>query len=166
MELWKKCFYKPEATGGRKMLRYLPIRMVHARQVLDSRGNPTVEVEVTVGEGVVGVNGYTARAMVPSGASTGRFEAVELRDGEKEKYVGLSVEKAVNNVNVKLAEAILGENALNQSYIDSLLIEADGTDNKSNLGANATLGVSMAVARAAAQALRIPVSVYWRVPYK
>lgn len=132
------------------MLRYLPIRMVHARQVLDSRGNPTVEVEVTVGEGVVGVNGYTARAMVPSGASTGRFEAVELRDGEKEKYVGLSVEKAVNNVNVKLAEAILGENALNQSYIDSLLIEADGTDNKSNLGANATLGVSMAVARAAA----------------
>ena len=65
MELWKKCFYKPEVTGGRKMLRYLPIRMVHARQVLDSRGNPTVEVEVTVGEGVVGVNGYTARAMVP-----------------------------------------------------------------------------------------------------
>lgn len=142
------------------MLRYLPIRMVHARQVLDSRGNPTVEVEVTVGEGVVGVNGYTARAMVPSGASTGRFEAVELRDGEKEKYVGLSVEKAVNNVNVKLAEAILGENALNQSYIDSLLIEADGTDNKSNLGANATLGVSMAVARAAAQALRIPLYQY------
>ena len=73
------------------MLRYLPIRKVHARQVLDSRGNPTVEVEVTVGEGVVGINGYTARAMVPSGASTGKFEAVELRDGDKGNYVGLSV---------------------------------------------------------------------------
>lgn len=142
------------------MLRYLPIRKVHARQVLDSRGNPTVEVEVTVGEGVIGVNGYTGRAMVPSGASTGKFEAVELRDGEKGNYVGLSVEKAVNNVNTKLAEVVLGENALNQSYIDALLIETDGTDNKSNLGANATLGVSIAVARAAAQALRIPLYQY------
>ncbi|MDC7290991.1 phosphopyruvate hydratase [Blautia schinkii] len=142
------------------MLRYLPIRKVHARQVLDSRGNPTVEVEVTVGEGVIGVNGYTGRAMVPSGASTGKFEAVELRDGEKGNYVGLSVEKAVNNVNTKLAEVVLGENALNQSYIDALLIEMDGTDNKSNLGANATLGVSIAVARAAAQALRIPLYQY------
>lgn len=142
------------------MLRYLPIRKVHARQVLDSRGNPTVEVEVTVGEGVIGVNGYTGRAMVPSGASTGKFEAVELRDGEKGNYVGLSVEKAVNNVNTKLAEVVLGENALNQSYIDALLIETDGTDNKSNVGANATLGVSIAVARAAAQALRIPLYQY------
>lgn len=142
------------------MLRYLPIRKVHARQVLDSRGNPTVEVEVTVGEGVIGVNGYTGRAMVPSGASTGKFEAVELRDGEKGNYVGLSVEKAVNNVNTKLAEVVLGENALSQSYIDALLIETDGTDNKSNLGANATLGVSIAVARAAAQALRIPLYQY------
>ncbi|MDO4274741.1 MAG: phosphopyruvate hydratase [Eubacteriales bacterium] len=142
------------------MLRYLPIRKVHARQVLDSRGNPTVEVEVTVGEGVIGVNGYTGRAMVPSGASTGKFEAVELRDREKGNYVGLSVEKAVNNVNTKLAEVVLGENALNQSYIDALLIETDGTDNKSNLGANATLGVSIAVARAAAQALRIPLYQY------
>lgn len=142
------------------MLRYLPIRKVHARQVLDSRGNPTVEVEVTVGEGIVGINGYTGRAMVPSGASTGKFEAVELRDGEKKKYLGLSVEKAVNNVNHKLADVILGENALNQPYIDSLLIETDGTDNKGNLGANATLGVSMAVARAAAQALRIPLYQY------
>ncbi len=142
------------------MLRYLPIRKVHARQVLDSRGNPTVEVEVTVGEGVVGINGYTGRAMVPSGASTGKFEAVELRDGDKGNYVGLSVEKAVNNVNTKLAEAILGENALNQSYIDSLLIQVDGTENKSSVGANATLGVSMAVARAAAQALRIPLYQY------
>jgi enolase len=142
------------------MLRYLPIRKVHARQVLDSRGNPTVEVEVTVGEGVIGLNGYTGRAMVPSGASTGKFEAVELRDGAKDRYLGLGVEKAVNNVNVRIAEVILGENALNQSYIDKLLIETDGTDNKSSLGANATLGVSMAVARAAAAALRIPLYQY------
>ena len=77
------------------MLRYLPVRRVHARQVLDSRGNPTVEVEVTVGEGVIGINGYTGRAIVPSGASTGKFEAVELRDGKKDCYVGLSVQKAV-----------------------------------------------------------------------
>ena len=142
------------------MLRYLPIRKVHARQVLDSRGNPTVEVEVTVGEGIVGINGYTARAMVPSGASTGRFEAVELRDGDKGNYVGLSVEKAVNNVNTKLADAVTGENALNQLYVDSLLIAADGTENKSSVGANATLGVSMAVARAASMALRIPLYQY------
>ena len=142
------------------MFRYLPIRRVYARQVLDSRGNPTVEVEVTVGEGVIGVNGYTGRAIVPSGASTGKFEAVELRDGEKGKYVGLSVEKAVNNVNTKLAEAIVGENALSQEYIDSLLLETDGTENKSNVGANAMLGVSMAVARAAALALRLPLYQY------
>ncbi len=142
------------------MYRYLPIRKVYARQVLDSRGNPTVEVEVTVGEGVIGVNGYTGRASVPSGASTGKYEAVELRDGEKGNYVGLSVEKAVNNVNTRLAEAILGENALNQCYIDALILEADGTDNKSSIGANACLGVSMAVARAAALALRIPLFQY------
>lgn len=138
------------------MLRYLPVRRIHARQVLDSRGNPTVEVEVTAGEGIVGIHGYTARAIVPSGASTGRFEAVELRDGEKGKYLGLSVEKAVNNVNTKLAEAIVGENALDQMNIDRLLAEADGTDNKSSIGANAVLGVSLAVARVAAEALRIP----------
>lgn len=142
------------------MFRYLPIRRVYARQVLDSRGNPTVEVEVTVGEGVIGVNGYTGRAIVPSGASTGKFEAVELRDGEKGKYVGLSVERAVNNVNTKLAEALVGENALDQCYIDSLLLETDGTENKSNVGANAMLGVSMAVARAAALALRLPLYQY------
>ena len=126
------------------MLRYLPVRRVHARQVLDSRGNPTVEVEVTVGEGVIGINGYTGRAIVPSGASTGKFEAVELRDGEKGCYTGLGVRKAVENVNTKLAEAILGENALDQSYIDKKIIETDGTDNKSNVGANAALGVSLA----------------------
>ena len=136
------------------MLRYLPIRKIHARQILDSRGNPTVEVEVTVGEGVIGINGYTGRAAVPSGASTGKFEALELRDGDKGNYKGLSVQKAVDNVNTKIAEAILGENALDQTYIDSLLIQTDGTDNKSNLGANATLGVSMAVA------LRIPLYQY------
>ena len=140
------------------MLRYLPVRRVHARQVLDSRGNPTVEVEVTVGEGVIGINGYTGRAIVPSGASTGKFEAVELRDGEKGCYTGLGVRKAVENVNTKLAEAILGENALDQSYIDKKII--DGTDNKSNVGANAALGVSLAVARAAAAALRVPLYQY------
>ena len=142
------------------MLRYLPVRRVHARQVLDSRGNPTVEVEVTVGEGVIGINGYTGRAIVPSGASTGKLEAVELRDGEKGCYTGLGVRKAVENVNTKLAEAILGENALDQSYIDKKIIETDGTDNKSNVGANAALGVSLAVARAAAAALRVPLYQY------
>ena len=142
------------------MLRYLPVRRVHARQVLDSRGNPTVEVEVTVGEGVIGINGYTGRAMVPSGASTGKFEAVELRDGEKGNYGGLSVHRAVENVNTRLAEAILGENALNQRFIDRKIIETDGTDNKNSVGANAALGVSMAVARAAAAALRIPLYQY------
>ena len=142
------------------MFRYLPVRKIQARQVLDSRGNPTVEVEVTVGEGIVGINGYTARAIVPSGVSTGKFEAVELRDGKKGYYTGLSVEKAVENVNTKLAEAVIGENALDQNRIDQILIDTDGTDNKSNVGANAALGVSMAVARAAAMALRIPLYQY------
>ena len=142
------------------MFRYLPVRRIFARQVLDSRGNPTVEVEATVGEGVVGTEGYTAIASVPSGASTGKFEAVELRDGKKGYYTGLSVENAVENVNTKLAEAIVGENALDQKRIDEILIRTDGTDNKSSVGANATLGVSMAVARAAAMALRIPLYQY------
>ena len=101
----------------------MPIRKIHARQILDSRGNPTVEVEVTVGEGVIGINGYTGRAAVPSGASTGKFEALELRDGDKGNYKGLSVQKAVDNVNTKISEAILGENALDQTYMDSLLIQ-------------------------------------------
>ena len=142
------------------MFRYLPVRRVHARQVLDSRGNPTVEAEVTVGEGIMGINGYTANAAVPSGASTGKFEAVELRDGNKEYYVGLSVERAIENINTKLANAIIGENALDQNRIDQILIHTDGTDNKSSIGANATLAVSMAVARAAAMALRIPLYQY------
>ena len=142
------------------MFRYLPVRRVHARQVLDSRGNPTVEAEVTVGEGIMGINGYTANAAVPSGASTGKFEAVELRDGNKEYYVGLSVERAIENINTKLADAIIGENALDQNRIDQILIHTDGTDNKSSIGANAALAVSMAVARAAAMALRIPLYQY------
>ena len=141
------------------MYRYLPIRRVYAREVLDSRGNPTVEVEVTVGEGIIGIDGCTGRALVPSGASTGKFEAVELRDGEKE-FCGLGVKKAVENVNTKIAELLVGENALNQMYIDQLLTEEDGTDNKSYLGANAALGVSMATARAAAKALRLPLYQY------
>lgn len=141
------------------MLRYLPIRKVYAREVLDSRGNPTVEVEVTVGEGIIGLDGYTGRAMVPSGASTGKFEAVELRDGGN-RYRGQGVTCAVEHVNTRLAEAVLGENALNQMNIDRLLIEADGTENKKSAGANAVLGVSLAAARAAAAALRIPLYQY------
>ena len=141
------------------MYRYLPIRRICAREVLDSRGNPTVEVEVTVGEGVVGIDGYTGRAMVPSGASTGKYEAVELRDGG-ERYQGKGVQTAVGNVNTRLADRLVGENALNQAYIDRLLCEEDGTENKSGLGANATLGISLAVARAAARALRLPLYQY------
>lgn len=141
------------------MYRYLPIRRVYAREVLDSRGNPTVEVEVTVGEGIMGIDGYTGRAIVPSGASTGKYEAVELRDGQ-ERFGGLGVQQAVKNVNTRLADRIVGENVLNQAYIDRILQEEDGTDNKSSLGANATLGVSLAAARAAAKALRLPLYQY------
>jgi enolase len=142
------------------MLRYLPVRKVHARQVLDSRGNPTVEVEVTVGEGIVGIDGYTGRALVPSGASTGRFEAVELRDGDGTRYFGKSVGTAIRNVNTVLSDALVGENALQQAQIDAILTECDGTENKKKLGANAILGVSLAVARSAARALRIPLYQY------
>lgn len=131
---------------------------VHAREILDSRGNPTVEAEVTV-EKEAGGTQYTGRAAVPSGASTGRFEAVELRDGET-RYFGLGTTKAVNNVNSKIREALMGMNALDQGLIDRILIEQDGTDNKSNLGANATLGVSMACARVCAQAMGIPLYRY------
>ena len=98
--------------------------------------------------------------MVPSGASTGKFEAVELRDGNREEYLGQSVKKAVENINTRLADAIIGENALNQAWIDHLLIETDGTENKSSAGANATLAVSLAAARAAAGALRLPLYQY------
>ena len=133
--------------------QYLPITDIYAREILDSRGNPTVEAEVTLaGE-------YTARASVPSGASTGRYEAVELRDAE-ERYLGLGVQKAVENVNVKIASLLKGANGLEQRTIDKIMLEADGTENKSSLGANAILSVSMATARAAAAALRIPLYQY------
>ena len=127
---------------------YLPITYIYAREILDSRGNPTVEAEVIL-DGI-----HKGRASVPSGASTGRFDAVELRDGQ-ERFLGLGVEKAISNVNTKIANVLLGENALNQGYIDHLLIDADGTENKSNLGANAILAVSVAVAKAAAAALGV-----------
>jgi enolase len=120
------------------------IESVHARQILDSRGNPTIEVEVTTSAGAFG------RAAVPSGASTGTHEAVELRDGDKKKYMGKGVLKAVSNVNTKIAEAIVGFPAYEQNLIDKIMIELDGTPNKAKLGANAILGVSMAVAKAAA----------------
>lgn len=140
------------------MKTYLEITSVKGREILDSRGNPTVEACVTVKDTLTG-NYSHARAAVPSGASTGRFEAVELRDGET-RYMGLGVTKAVHNINTKIHEAVLGQNALNQIEIDRLLIQTDGTENKENLGANATLAVSMAVARAAAQSLRIPLYQY------
>lgn len=132
---------------------------VHAREILDSRGNPTVEAEVTVIDGEELGKLYTGRASVPSGASTGRFEAVELRDKES-RYQGKGVQKAVRNVNTVLREALLGRNALCQEEIDKILIETDGTENKEKLGANATLSVSMATARAAAAALNMPLFRY------
>ena len=131
---------------------------VHAREILDSRGNPTIEAEVTVEKEVGGIQ-YTGRAAVPSGASTGRFEAVELRDGET-RYFGLGTTKAVHNVNTKIREALMGMNAFDQGLVDRILIEQDGTDNKSNLGANATLSVSMACAKVCAEAMGIPLYRY------
>ena len=135
------------------MYQYLPIIDVYAREILDSRGNPTVEVEVLAGENIYG------RASVPSGASTGQFEAMELRDGGK-RYLGKGVQKAVDNVNTQIAPEIIGMSVFEQTEIDQLMLRMDGTDNKSNLGANAMLGVSMAVARAAASALQIPLYRY------
>ncbi len=126
---------------------------VHARQILDSRGNPTVEVDVTTENGILG------RAAVPSGASTGEHEAVELRDGGS-SYMGKGVLKAVENVNTVLAEAILGMSVFEQIEIDQVMIDLDGTPNKSNLGANAILGISLAVAKAAAQELGMPLYRY------
>lgn len=130
------------------------IDLVYAREVLDSRGNPTVEVEVVLESGVTG------RAIVPSGASTGAFEAVELRDGDKGRYLGKGVEKAVDNVNEIIAPELEGMDATDQPGIDGLLIELDGTPNKGKLGANAILGVSMAVARAAAEEVGLPLFQY------
>lgn len=139
-------------------MQMLRIVEVHAREILDSRGNPTVEAEVTVEIEPEGER-ITGRAAVPSGASTGRFEAVELRDGET-RYFGLGTTKAVNNVNTKIREALLGMNALDQGLIDRILIDQDGTENKSNLGANAMLGVSMACAKVSSLALKIPLYRY------
>ena len=128
------------------MKQYFEIVDVMAREILDSRGNPTVEVEVTLDDGTVG------RAAVPSGASTGMYEACELRDGDKSRYLGKGVTKAVENVNGEIAEAMVGLNVLDQTGIDKMLIEIDGTPNKTRLGANAILGVSLACAKAAAEA--------------
>ncbi len=127
---------------------------IYARQILDSRGNPTIEVDVTTQNGSVG------RAAVPSGASTGVHEAVELRDGDKGIYLGKGVLKAVQNVNTSIKEELLGANVFEQTAIDKFLIELDGSENKSNLGANAMLGVSLAVAKAAAESLGMPLYRY------
>ncbi|RKX94672.1 MAG: phosphopyruvate hydratase [Spirochaetes bacterium] len=130
------------------------IEYVEAREILDSRGNPTVEVDVMLADGSFG------RAAVPSGASTGIHEAVELRDGDKNRYLGKGVLKAVENVNTIIADAVIGLSALDQVDVDQTMIELDGTENKSKLGANAILGVSMAVARAAAQYLELDLYKY------
>ena len=136
------------------MKSVLKIQDVRGMQILDSRGNPTVQVEVLTEDGFVGL------AAVPSGASTGSFEAVELRDGDKSKYQGKSVEKAVDNVNKKIAKEIIGMNVFEQRKIDETMIKLDDTPNKSNLGANAILGVSLAVAKAAANALGLELYQY------
>ena len=136
------------------MRTYFDIEKVVGREIIDSRGNPTVEVEVVLADGSLG------RAAVPSGASTGAFEAVELRDKDKSRYLGNGVLQAVSNVNTIIADAIVGMNALNQVDIDKKMIELDGTENKSKLGANAILGVSLAVAKAAAESLSLPLYQY------
>jgi enolase len=136
------------------MKQYLEIVNVFAREILDSRGNPTIEVDVLLEDGSVG------RAAVPSGASTGAFEAVELRDGDKGRYLGKGVSKAVKNVNEKIAPKVVGMNVFDQTLIDKVMIELDGTPNKGKLGANAILGVSLAVAKAAANSLGLPLYRY------
>jgi enolase len=133
---------------------YTQIESITGRQILDSRGNPTVEVDVRLLDGSLG------RAAVPSGASTGIHEALELRDGDKKKFGGKSVLNAVNNVNSKIFDALVGEDATRQKAIDSILLEMDGTQNKSKLGANAILGTSLAVAKAAAASLEVPLYQY------
>ena len=130
------------------------ISQIHARQIFDSRGNPTVEVDVTLDSGVVG------RAAVPSGASTGKHEAVELRDDDDSQFMGKGVLKAVENVNSKIAEELVGFSVYEQALLDKIMIELDGTPNKANLGANAILGVSLAAARAAAQEAGMPLYRY------
>lgn len=136
------------------MKDYLKIESIEALEVLDSRGNPTVQVEVVTEGGFCGI------AKVPSGASTGSFEAVELRDNDEERYLGKGVQNAVNNVNRIISKKIVGMNVYEQAKLDNRLIEIDGTDNKAKLGANATLGVSLAVAKAAANSLGMPLYNY------
>src|SRR5882762_5170401 len=123
---------------------------IHAREILDSRGNPTVEVDVILAGGAVG------RASVPSGASTGQHEALELRDGDKKRYLGKGVSKAVRNVTAKILPALKGVDALDQLTVDRIMLDLDGTETKSRLGANAILAVSLATAKAAAEALAVP----------
>src|SRR5437879_1368667 len=130
------------------------IQSIRAREVLDSRGNPTVEVDCVLEAG------FRGRAIVPSGASTGEHEALELRDGDKKGYLGKGVIKAVRNVNEVIAPALAGQDATLQSHIDAMMLAMDGTKNKAKLGANAILGVSMAVARAAAKAHQLPLYRY------
>src|SRR5947209_6244317 len=130
------------------------IESIHAREILDSRGNPTVEVEVILDDGASG------RAAVPSGASTGAHEALELRDGDKGRYLGKGVLQAVRNVNETITPRLLGEDALAQAAVDQLLLDLDGTPTKSKLGANAILGVSLAVAHAAAASVGLPLYRY------
>ena len=135
-------------------MSFLKVEKVEAMEVLDSRGNPTLQVEVTTG------NGFSGVALVPSGASTGSFEAVELRDNDEKRYFGKGVQTAVDNVNNIIAKEIVGLNVYKQSEIDNKLNELDGTKNKSKLGANATLGVSLAIAKAAANSLKTPLYLY------
>ena len=145
---------RAKSTHLSKGLHVATIEFVDAREILDSRGNPTVEVQVILEDGAEG------RAAVPSGASTGAFEAVELRDGDKGRYGGKGVLKAVENVQEQLAAEVLGMDADTQRAIDQAMIELDGTDNKGNLGANAILGVSLAVAHAAAESAGLPLYKY------
>ena len=135
------------------MYPFVQIKDIYAREILDSRGNPTIEVDVLT------VNDVCERASVPSGASTGQFEALELRDHEK-RYRGLGVRHAVENVNSRIAPNLVGMNIFNQAEIDHTMMELDGTADKSNLGANAILGVSMAVAKTAAKTLKVPLYKY------
>lgn len=132
----------------------ITLKKLHAREILDSRGNPTVEVDATLSDGSFG------RAAVPSGASTGEHEAVELRDGDSTRFLGKGVLKAVENVNTTISDALVGNSVLDQEALDLAMIDLDGTPNKSKLGANAILGVSMAIARAAAQAQDLPLYAY------
>lgn len=136
----------------------ITITRIHAREILDSRGNPTIETEVTVETETTGKKS-TARAAAPSGASTGEFEAIELRDGG-ERYGGNGVQQAVENVNTRIAKALIGRNVLRQENLDALMLELDGTENKEKLGANAILSVSLACAKAAAKALQMPLYRY------